>query len=99
MNEYEVFQQARLIRLRHTQYMLPQIRQDQIIAYGRDGKQPCLAKFPFHIVLGRKTITAVGRKTSVGCFPGRLRGKQFCHIRFSAAFFLAVEFRCCLVTH
>src|SRR5262245_22452232 len=79
--------------------MLPQVSQNQIIAYRRYREESGLAEFSFHVVLGGETITAVGCETSIGCFPRRLGGKQFCHVRFSTAFLFAIEFCCRLVTH
>src|SRR4051812_22404448 len=49
-----------LKRARHLEYMLPDIREDQVRRDRRDLVEPGFAEFPFDIVFGREAIAAVG---------------------------------------
>src|SRR5579864_1358592 len=58
-----------LKRPRHSEHMLAHIGQNQIGGDGSHLIQARLAKFSFHVVLGREPETAVGLQAHVGRLP------------------------------
>src|SRR6266567_9188351 len=80
-----------LIGFRHTEHILAEECQHQIVVDGRGHIEPRLAEFAFHIIFPRETIAAIRVEAGVRRFPGGLAGQKLRHIRFGAALFAAVE--------
>ena len=79
--------------------ILAEESQDHIVAHGRGHQQASLSELSFDIVVAREAVASVRRHADVGSLPRRFGCQQLGHIRFSAAFFAAVEFGGRVETH
>src|SRR5258708_7938747 len=70
---------------------LRHVRQHQVVVDRRDFVEACLAELALDVVLGGKAIAAVGIDARVGGFPGRVGGKQLCHVRLGPTWLACVK--------
>src|ERR1700674_1959197 len=79
------------IRPRHSEHVLAHIGKYQVGGDGSHLIQARLAEFSFHVVLGRKSETAVRLQTDVGRLPGSVGRQELRHVGLGAAWQAGVE--------
>src|SRR5579862_907701 len=79
--------------------MLCHIGKYQVGGNWSDLVETCLAEFPFNVVVGGESETAMELQADIGCFPGGIRRQQLGHVRLRPARLLVVEKLARLVAH